>query len=61
MSWDPKDKKSSCDLVKDIIAIANTEGGCIVIGVAEKNEGFELVGVTSEHARLNRQLKKSFP
>jgi hypothetical protein len=50
MSWDTKDKKSSCGLVKDIIAIANTEGGCIVIGVAEKDEGFELTGVTSDQA-----------
>ena len=50
MSWDTKDKKSSCGLVKDIIAIANTEGGCIVIGVAEKDEGFELIGVTSDQA-----------
>ena len=50
MSWDTKDKKSSCDLVKDIIAIANTEGGYIVIGVAEKDEGFELVGVKPDQA-----------
>jgi predicted HTH transcriptional regulator len=50
MSWDTKDKKSCCDLVKDILAIANTEGGYVVIGVAEKDEGFELVGVTSEQA-----------
>jgi hypothetical protein len=50
MSWDTKDKKSCCGLVKDILAIANTEGGYVVIGVAEKDEGFELVGVTSEQA-----------
>jgi hypothetical protein len=50
MSWDTKNKKSCCDLVKDILAIANTEGGYVVIGVAEKDEGFELVGVTSEQA-----------
>ncbi len=50
LSWDSKDKKSCCELVKDIIAIANTEGGYIVIGVAEKDEGFELVGVSAEQA-----------
>lgn len=50
MSWDTKNKKSCCDLVKDILAIANTEGGYVVIGVTEKDEGFELVGVTPEQA-----------
>lgn len=50
MSWDTKDKKSCCDLTKDIIAVANTEGGYIVIGVAEKDEGFEVAGVASDQA-----------
>ncbi len=50
MNWDPTDKKSCCELVKDIMAIANTEGGYIVIGVAERSEGFELVGVSSDQA-----------
>lgn len=32
-SWAANDKKSCCELAKDIMAMANTEGGYIVIGV----------------------------
>lgn len=50
LSWEPKFKDKCCELVKDILAFANTEGGYIVIGVAEHDHGFQLVGVTPEQA-----------
>ena len=39
MVWDNNDKKSCCDLVKDILAMANVGGGFIVIGVEEPEPG----------------------
>ena len=50
MSWDTDDKAKCCGLVKDVLAFANTEGGYIVIGVSEADQGFELTGVTPEQA-----------
>jgi hypothetical protein len=50
MSWDANDKRKCCELVKDVLAFANTEGGYIVIGVSEADEGFELTGVSIEQA-----------
>jgi hypothetical protein len=51
MQWDSNDKKTCCGLVKDVIAMANTEGGHIVIGVTELQQGFELAGMTPEQAK----------
>lgn len=51
MLWSSSDKRACCELVKDIIGMANTEGGYIVIGVSELNLGFSLVGVTPEQAK----------
>jgi schlafen family protein len=50
VAWNSNDKKASCELAKDIIAMANTQGGCIVVGVSEVQSGFDLVGVTPEQA-----------
>jgi len=61
--WDEKDKKACCEIVKDILAMANTLGGYIVIGVSEKDGGFEWDGLTTEQAksfetsRINRFLQ----
>jgi len=46
--WDTSDKKACCNLVKDVLAIANTSGGFIVIGVDETDKGFVLTGLTIE-------------
>ena len=46
--WNPKDKASCCELVKDILAMANTLGGYLVIGVDEKDHGFEFTGMSNE-------------
>ena len=46
--WDESDKGACCELVKDVLALANTKGGFIVIGVAEKGDGFEPVGLNEE-------------
>lgn len=35
MAWDEKDKAACCGIVKDILAMANTQGGLIIIGVNE--------------------------
>lgn len=62
-SWDENDKKACCELVKDILAMANTLGGFIVIGVSEQPGGFSFDGVSTAQAdsfdtsRLNRFLQ----
>ena len=61
--WDEKDKKACCEIVKDILAMANTLGGYILIGVSEKGNGFEWEGLTTKQAksfetsRINRFLQ----
>jgi len=48
MSWDPSgDKEKCCGIVKDVLAFANTDGGLIIIGVNELDDG------TREHAGLS--------
>lgn len=60
MRWDEQDKGACCELVKDILAMANTLGGFIVIGVGEQATGFSFDGLSPEQAktfetsRLNR-------
>lgn len=62
-AWDEGDKKSCCEIVKDILAIANTKGGWIVVGVSETSTGFAWDGLTHqqcesfETSRLNRFLQ----
>ncbi|MBN1573487.1 MAG: ATP-binding protein [Deltaproteobacteria bacterium] len=51
IKWDEKDKKASCEIVKDILAMANTNGGWIVIGVKEIDNGFDFIGVTKEESK----------
>jgi hypothetical protein len=51
MAWNSHDKKACCALVKDVMGMANTEGGYIVIGVSELDHGFCLDGVTPEQAK----------
>lgn len=64
LRWSEKDKKSCCDLTKDILAMANTAGGAIVIGVAERQNRFVLEGldpndaVTWETTRLNNFINR---
>ena len=61
--WDEPDKKSCCALVKDILGMANTLGGFIVIGVSETSTGFSWDGLTTaqldsfDTSRLNRFLQ----
>lgn len=50
-SWDGSDKKARCELVKDILALANTAGGWLVIGVSERDSGFSWDGVTEQQAK----------
>ncbi len=62
-AWDEGDKKSCCEIVKDILAIANTKGGWIAVGVREAPTGFSWDGLTDEQcksfetSRLNRFLQ----
>ncbi|MCF7811543.1 ATP-binding protein [bacterium] len=44
-AWNSKNKKASCELVKDILAIANTSGGWLVIGVSETDTGWNWEGL----------------
>lgn len=49
MKWDPKgDKKGCCGLAKDIIAMANTFSGKLIIGAKETTTGVEIIGLTDE-------------
>src|SRR5207249_4328807 len=49
MTWDERDnRKGCCEVIKDILALGNTGGGYLVIGVSERDEGFEWVGLTKE-------------
>jgi hypothetical protein len=63
-TWDESDKKACCELVKDILAIANTLGGYIAIGVSEQPSGYSFDGFSTTQAdsfdtsRLNRFLQK---
>lgn len=50
-TWDENNKKACCELVKDILGMANTLGGFIVIGVSESPTGFIWNGLTDEQAR----------
>jgi hypothetical protein len=58
--WDEGNKKACCELVKDILALANTRGGWIILGVSEQDSGFSFDGITEKQAstfdttRLNR-------
>ncbi len=64
MLWSEKNKKACCEIVKDVLAMANTAGGFIVIGVSEQPGGFVAQGVTEDQAasydtsRLNRFLQE---
>jgi hypothetical protein len=49
--WDEDDKKACCELVKDILGMANTLGGNIVIGVSETARGFSFDGLSDEQAK----------
>jgi hypothetical protein len=61
--WDEKDKKACCEIVKDILAMANTQGGFIAIGVSEQSSGFVFDGLSTSEgdsfdtSRLNRFLQ----
>jgi hypothetical protein len=63
IAWDEGDKSACCAIVKDILAMANTLGGFIVIGVSEALGGFSWDGVNPDQAksfdvtRLNRFLQ----
>ena len=47
MDWSVLTKAEKCEIVKDVIAFANTGGGYIVIGVQETHTGFENVGLNT--------------
>lgn len=61
--WDEANKASCCAIVKDILAMANTLGGYVVIGVSESNDRFNWEGLTPvqvqsfETTRINRFLQ----
>jgi hypothetical protein len=63
LTWDESNKKGCCELVKDILGMANAVGGFIVIGVSEGPKGFVWNGLTDEQlasfetSRLNRFLQ----
>lgn len=64
MAWDEHDKKASCEIVKDVLAMANTGGGLIVIGVEETGQCFRPVGLARDQAaswettRLNQFISR---
>ena len=50
-AWEQDDKKLRCEIVKDIVALANTKGGFIVVGVSETPTGFSFDGLTEEQCK----------
>ena len=50
MAWDEKDRKACCEIVKDCLAMANTEGGYLVIGVRETSSVPSIDGLSREQA-----------
>lgn len=49
MAWDEDDKEKCCGPVKDILALANTEGGLIIIGVEQlPDKSFHATGVSGD-------------
>lgn len=62
--WQEGDKRACCELVKDILGMANTLGGFIIIGVSEVAHGFswdgmsQEAGASFETTRLNRFVQK---
>lgn len=44
--WDYADKKARCELVKDILAMSNTLGGYLVLGVSQVSGGFQFDGMS---------------
>jgi len=63
-AWDAKDKKACCELVKDVLALANTNGGWVILGVSETAEGFCWEGLsasqvkTFDTTRVNQFLQR---
>lgn len=49
-AWDNSDKKACCELVKDILALGNTGGGWLIIGVSETGTTFLPDGVSEAQA-----------
>jgi hypothetical protein len=49
-SWKEFGTEARCQLTKDILAMANTSGGSIVIGVEEREHRFVHTGLSSDQA-----------
>ena len=49
-AWDNSDKKACCELLKDVLALANAGGGWLIIGVSETGNTFSHEGVSNEQA-----------
>lgn len=48
MAWDTHNRKACCEIVKDLLAFGNADGGLIIIGVEELgNHTFRLAGLTA--------------
>lgn len=64
IAWNGNDKKACCEIVKDILAMANTKGGFIVIGVEETTNGFVPKGLTPQQIasyqpeEINRYIQR---
>ncbi len=50
MDWNEMDTRHKYDIIKDVLAFANTKGGWIIIGVSQRNNLFSWDGVTEEQA-----------
>ena len=51
IEWIESNKKECCEIIKDILAIANLGGGWIIIGVSETSTGFSEDGVSDKQAK----------
>ncbi len=51
MDWNEDDKRACCELTKDVLAMANSGGGLIVIGVRDPSTDYSLEGLSVEQAK----------
>jgi len=57
-AWNEKDKEQACEIVKDLIAFANSAGGFIFIGVKElPDHSFEHTGMSDEQLHTWEQTR----
>jgi predicted HTH transcriptional regulator len=61
IDWNEENKKASCRIVKDILAMANTGGGFLVFGVSEASAGFSWDGLSQDQSIRHHSIEQVCP